>query len=312
MNLQAVAPSHLPVLVNEAIEALRVQPGGRYIDCTVGPGGHAAAILEHSYPGGQLLGIDTDPEAIKLARMRLRPYGSALILVNVGFPNLEAICSRYDFRPVHGILFDLGLSSYQLEASGRGFSFQQDDPLDMRLNPGQQLTAADLVNEASEEELARIIWHYGEERFSRQIAHHIVVHRPIRTSLELAGLIAEVVRLRRQIHQATRTFQALRIAVNSELENLEMALKQVPPLLGYGARLVVISYHSLEDRIVKKFLHRESTGCLCPPGTPQCICGHKPTLRLITKKVITPSWAEIQTNPRGRSARMRVAEHLGK
>jgi len=310
VNLQATVPIHMPVLLEEAIEALRVQPGGRYVDCTVGLGGHAAAILERSFPGGQLLGIDADPEAIRITRTRLRPYGSSLVLVNENFAHLECICSRYDFRPVHGILFDLGVSSYQLEASDRGFSFQRDALLDMRYNPGQQLSAADIVNNAPEAELADIIWQYGEERFSRQIARHIVAHRPVTRSLELAQLVAQAVKTRGRIHPATRTFQALRIAVNSELQNLRAALGGVPKLLGHGGRLVVISYHSLEDRIVKEFIGRESKGCLCPPGIPQCICGHRPSLRPVTRKVITPSPAEIEANPRSRSARMRVAEHI--
>ena len=310
MNLQATMPTHVPVLLHEVIEALRVQPGGRYIDGTVGLGGHAAGILEHSFPGGQLLGIDADPETIRITRAKLRHYGTSLFLVNDNFAHIGNICARYDFCPVHGILFDLGLSSYQLDVNGRGFSFQHDAPLDMRYNPGQQVTAADIVNNATEAELADIMARYGEERFSHQIARHIVAHRPITSSLELAQLVAEAVRSRGRIHPATRTFQALRIAVNKELQNLDAALEQVPKLLGHGGRLVVISYHSLEDRIVKEFIRRESKGCLCPPGVLECHCGHSPSLRPISKKVITPSEAEIETNPRGRSARMRLAERI--
>lgn len=310
MNLQAPTPTHIPVMLQETVEALRVQPGGRYVDCTVGLGGHAAAILENSFPGGQLLGIDADPEAIRITRSRLRHYGNALILVNDNFASIDNICTRHSFYPVHGILFDLGLSSFQLEVNGRGFSFQHDAPLDMRYNPGQRVTAADIVNNASEAELADILYRYGEERLARHIARHIVASRPIASTLQLAEVVAEVARGRGRIHPATRTFQALRIAVNDELQNLEKALDQVPQLLGHGGRLVVISYHSLEDRIVKQFIRRESKGCLCPPGTPECRCQHSPTLKPVSKKVLKPLAVEIAANPRSRSARMRIAEHF--
>jgi len=300
---------HIPVLLKETIEALAVQPGGRYIDCTLGGGGHAAAILEHSSPGGQLLGIDADPKAIQIARARLETYSDSILLVNENFANLQAVCIKYGFYPVHGILFDLGLSSLQLNGDGRGFSFQQDAPLDMRLSPGQETTAADILNTYPEAELAHIIRNYGEEKFSHQIAHLIVQQRPVKTTFHLAHIIEEAVRGRRgRIHPATRTFQALRIAVNRELENIEAALRQAVSLLGIEGRLVVISYHSLEDRIVKQFMQREAKDCICPPGTPTCICQHKASLRLITKKVITPSLAEVQRNPRSHSAKLRAAE----
>ncbi len=305
-----LASAHIPVLVEETIQALAVQPGGRYIDCTLGGGGHAAAILEHSSPGGQLLGIDADPEAIEAARQRLKAYADSCLLVNDNFVNLESICYRYDFLPVHGILFDLGLSSLQLGDSRRGFSFQHDAPLDMRLNPSQKLTAADIVNTYTETELAHLIKTYGEEGYSRQIARRIVQERPLKTTLELARIIEQVVRRRGKIHPATKTFQALRIAVNQELEHLESALKQAVHLLGFEGRLVVISYHSLEDRIVKQFMQREARDCVCPPGTPTCVCGHTASLRLLNRRVITPSAAEVQTNPRSRSARLRAAERV--
>jgi 16S rRNA (cytosine1402-N4)-methyltransferase len=305
----ASSSNHIPVLLNETIEALAVQPGGRYIDGTVGGGGHAAAILEHSSPGGQLLGIDADPEAVKVAQKRLEAYGSSVLIVNDNFANLEAICIKYDFLPVHGILFDLGLSSRQLNGSGRGFSFQHDAPLDMRFSPSQKVTAADIVNTSSEAELAHIIKTYGEEGYSHRIARRIVRERPIKTTLELAKIIEQAAAPRKRgIHPATKTFQALRIAVNHELENLEVALKQAINLLGFEGRLVVISYHSLEDRLVKHFMQQESKDCICPPGTPSCICQHTACLRLVSKKVITPSLEEVSLNPRSRSARLRVAE----
>jgi len=305
------APTHIPVLLKETIEALAVQPGGRYIDCTLGGGGHAAAILDYSSPGGQLLGIDADPEAIKVARTRLEAHSSSTLLINENFVNLQATCYKYDFFPVHGILFDLGLSSLQLNSDGRGFSFQHEAPLDMRLSPNQEVTAADIINTSSESELAHLIKTYGEERYSHKIAHRIVQERPIKTTLQLARTIEQAIGSRRdKIHPATRTFQALRIAVNQELEHLEAALRQAINLLGFEGRLVVISYHSLEDRIVKQFMQQESKDCICPPGTPTCICGHTACLKLINKKVITSSPAEVQLNPRSRSAKLRAAQRL--
>ncbi|MFC1987278.1 16S rRNA (cytosine(1402)-N(4))-methyltransferase RsmH [Chloroflexota bacterium] len=304
-------PAHIPVLVEETIKALNVQPGGRYVDCTLGGGGHAAAILENSSPGGQLLGIDADPEAMKIARVRLEAFSDSTLLISDNFVNLQAICYKYDFLPVHGILFDLGLSSIQLNGSGRGFSFQHDAPLDMRLNPDQEITAADIVNTYSEGELAHLIRTYGEEGHSRSIAHRIVQERPIRTTLQLVQVIERVVGSRRgKIHPATKTFQALRISVNQELEHLESALKQAISLLGFEGRLVVIGYHSLEDRIVKQFMQREARDCICPPGMPTCICGHTASLRLVRRRVITPSPDEVQVNPRSRSAKLRVAERV--
>jgi len=298
-------------MVEEVVQALAVEPGGRYVDCTVGGGGHAAAILEASAPGGQLLGIDADPDAVRAAAERLKSYGAAVLLVNDNFVSLEAICFGYSFYPVHGILFDLGLSSLQLEDSRRGFSFQRDGPLDMRFDPAQTVTAADIVNTLPEGELAQIIETYGEERYARRIARDIVRERPVTSTLHLAQIVAGAVPgARGRIHPATRTFQALRIAVNHELENLEMALAQAVDLLGFEGRLVVISYHSLEDRVVKQFMHRESRDCICPPGVPECVCGHKASLRLINRKVITTSAAEERANPHSRSARLRAAERI--
>jgi len=303
--------THVPVLLNEIIEALSVQPGGRYIDCTLGAGGHAAAILEQSSPGGQLLGIDADPEAIKIAESRLGAYKDSILVINENFVNLQAICLKYDFLPVHGILFDLGLSSLQLDSNSRGFSFQHDAPLDMRLSPSQEVTAADIINTFSENELAQLIKTYGEEVYSRQIARHIMRKRPIKTTLQLARVIEQTIGGRRgKIHPATRTFQALRIAVNQELEHLQTALKQAISLLGFEGRLVVISYHSLEDRIVKQLMQQESKDCICLPNTPVCVCGHTACLRLVNKKAITPSAREVQLNPRSRSAKLRAAEHI--
>jgi 16S rRNA (cytosine1402-N4)-methyltransferase len=295
-----VLPTHIPVLLNEAIEGLRPQPGGRFVDCTVGLGGHAAAILEKILPSGRLLGIDADPEAIEVAQTKFSGYGEAVTLVNDNFASIGAICSEYHFHPADGILFDLGVSSLQLDTAQRGFSFQCDAPLDMRFDPRQGLTAADIVNNFPEAELARIIREYGEERHWRRIAQHIVQSRPITTTSELSHVVKQVVGARRgKIHPTTRTFMALRIAVNSELENLKLALEQTINLLRFQGRLVVISYHSLEDRIVKEFMRREATSQR-----------HVPTLKLISRKVIKPSPLEIESNPRSRSAKLRVAERL--
>lgn len=235
---------HKPVLLKESVEALAVQPGGRYIDCTLGGGGHTLAILQKSNPGGQVLGIDADPEAIRKATENLKQYSESVLLVNDNFSNIDKICQQYNFMPVHGILFDLGLSSYQLDDDPRGFSFQRDAALDMRFNPEQTTTAADIVNNYNESGLATLLREYGEEPFSGRIARRIVEARPINTTLELANVVSEAVGGRREkIHPATRTFQALRIAVNRELESLEDALSKAVKLLGIGGRLVVISYH---------------------------------------------------------------------
>ena len=313
MSIAMSVPVHVPVLLDEVVAGLQPRPGGRFIDCTIGLGGHAAAILERISPSGRLLGIDADPNAIKISKDRFSNYGEAVTLVNDNFVNLDAICKEYLFHPVDGILFDLGVSSLQLDTAERGFSFHLDAPLDMRFSPEQGLTASDIVNRFSEQELAKLIERYGEERHSRRIARYIAQNRPITTTAELAQLVeqASVASSRRsRIHPATRTFMALRIAVNSELQNLELALKQTPDLLRPGGRLTVISYHSLEDRIVKQFMRYAASSCVCPPGTIICRCGHVPTLKLISRKVIKPASLEIESNPRSRSARLRIAERL--
>ncbi len=302
--------THTPVLLSEVLRVLDVQPGGRYIDGTLGSGGHAAAILEHSSPGGQLLGIDADPLAIEVARERLQNFKESTLLVNDNFVNLHSICIKYDFFPVHGILLDLGLSSMQLNENGRGFSFQHNAPLDMRFSPEQKLSASDIVNTFPEAKLANIIRTYGEESQSNRIARGIISARPLETTRQLAELIEKTIGRRGKIHPATKTFQALRIAVNHELENLESVLRQAVDLLGYHGKLVVISYHSLEDRIVKQFMQKEARGCICPPNTPVCTCDHEPRLRQINKKVIIPSDIELKNNPRSRSAKLRAAERV--
>ena len=304
-------PSHIPVLTKEVMEGLQVHAAGSYIDCTVGLGGHAEVILGNIFPGGKLLGIDADPEILNITREKLSNYGQAVTLINDNFSNLEAICYKNNFQPVDGILFDLGVSSWQLNSAQRGFSFQNEAPLDMRFTQAQGPTAAEIVNTYSEQELARIIKQYGEERHSRRIASLIVDNRPINTTSELARLVRQAIGYRQgKINPATKTFMALRIAVNHELENLKIALEQVIKLLRFKGRLVVISYHSLEDRIVKQFMKLEATDCICPPEAIVCRCGHTASLKLISKKVIKPSSLEIENNPRSRSGKMRVAERL--
>ena len=304
-------PIHKPVLLKEVAEALRIARGKRFIDCTLGLGGHAFNILEKSAPTGQVLGIDADPEALRIAKNNLMEYAQSIILVNDNFSNLDSICQETGFTPVDGILFDLGVSSLQLDTAERGFSFQQDAEPDMRFSPDQILTATDLVNVLPEHNLADLLKQYGEEPASKIISRRIVESRPIVSTLRLAQVIEDAVGGRHgRIHPATRAFQALRIMVNHEMENLEKSLRQTIKHLATGGRLVIISYHSLEDRIVKQFMKEESTGCICPPQIPVCQCGHKATLKLITKKVIMPSLAEIESNPRSRSAKMRVAERI--
>lgn len=304
------AVEHIPVLYAEVLAGLQVQPGGRYIDATLGAGRHAAGILEASAPDGQILGLDADPEAVAYARRRLEEFGPRAIFWAGNFRQLATVAQALDFAPVDGILMDLGLSSRQLEDAARGFSFTHEGPLDMRLDRGKGQTAADLVNTLPVEELAGLLWRYGEERHARRIARAIVAARPVTRTGELAALVARTVGRREKIHPATRTFQALRIAVNEELAALEEALPQARDLLRPGGRLAVIAFHSLEDRLVKRFFRRESTDCLCPPEVLVCSCGHQATLTEVTRKPVRPSDEEVARNPRSRSARLRVAERL--
>lgn len=301
---------HVPVLVDEVLEGLQVKPGQRIIDATVGGGGHAAEILSASAPTGVLLGFDRDPAALEVARARLSPYDNRCDLVHRSFAHLEEVARAHSFLPVDGILFDLGLSSLQLADEERGFSFLTEGPLDMRFDTsGSSPTAAYLVNHLPPDELADIIYRYGEERQSRRIARAIVEARPIATTRELSDVIKQAVGRRRgRLHPATLTFQALRIAVNDELATLEAALPQALNVLAPGGRLAVISFHSLEDRIVKRFMRRESRDCICSKELPVCVCNHRATLQEITRKPIRPTEAEVEVNPRASSARLRVAE----
>ena len=308
----ATMTDHVPVMVRQVVAGLNVRPGGRYVDGTVGGGGHAFAVMEAATPGGSLLGIDRDPKALEAAKRRLDRFGADVRLMTGNFAEIAEICGEAGFAPVHGVLLDLGLSSLQLEEAERGFSFQREGPLDMRFSPEQELTAEKIVNEYAQDALADVLWSYGEESQSRRIARRIVERRPLHTTTELAKAVEEAVggRARRQSHPATRTFQALRIAVNQELLSLETALPNACGLLGDLGRLVVLSYHSLEDRIVKEFIRRESRDCVCPPRQPACTCSHKALLRPVSRGVVRPSDEEVAANPRSRSARLRVAERL--
>jgi 16S rRNA (cytosine1402-N4)-methyltransferase len=298
-------------MILEIMHALNVLPGGRYIDGTLGEGGHTKSILAAASPGGQVLGLDADGEAISVATERLAEYGDAMRAENMNFRDIRATALKYEFVPVHGVLFDLGVSSLQLDRESRGFSFRRADPLDMRFSFDQQVTAADIVNGYAESELADVIFHLGEDRAARRIARAIVRNRPINTSLELAELIEKInPRRGKRTNPATRTFQAIRIAVNDELSALETALEQAVSLLGQSGRLAVISYHSLEDRIVKNFIRKQASDCICPPGTPICRCDHLATLKIITRRPLVPTDSETASNPRARSAKLRVAERV--
>ena len=303
--------SHQPVLLHEVVQYLAVRPEGTYIDCTVGEGGHASAVVRAAMPGGRLLGIDLDPQALERSRHRLQPFEGTYTLVKGTYSSVAGLAHAHGFPEADGILLDLGLSSLQLEGPGRGFSFRREELLDMRYDPEATLTAAHVVNTYPLEKLVRVISSYGEEPRARSIARAIIQRRPLRMTLELANLVAEVRGGRRgRIHPATRIFQALRIEVNSELDNLKPGIQQAISTLRPGGILVVISYHSLEDRIVKETFSREARGCICPPTAPVCICGHTPSLKVISRKVVRPTPEEVRANPRSRSARMRVAQRL--
>lgn len=285
------------------------QRGGHYVDATLGAGGHAWGILQASAPDGLLLGMDVDPQALELAGENLSAFGSRAILVRASYTLLTKQLTALGWQYVEGIVLDLGVSSMQLDTPQRGFSFQTDAPLDMRFDPQNPVRAADLVNDLSESELADLLSRYGEEHKARQVAKAIVAARPLETTSQLAGVVAKATSSGRPgMHPATRTFQALRIAVNHELDALEEFLPQAVAALAPGGRLAVISFHSLEDRIVKHYFRRESQDCLCPPRQPVCTCGHRAVINIVNKQVIRPEDTEIKENPRSRSARLRVVE----
>jgi 16S rRNA (cytosine1402-N4)-methyltransferase len=312
----AGTPFHKPVMVREVLELLRCGPGRIYVDGTVGGGGHALAILNASSPDGILIGIDRDDDALSESEKVLHAFGERKILLKGNFADVDRILAGLRIGPVDGLLLDLGVSSHQLDTVERGFSFSSDAPLDMRMDRRGKVRAADLVNGLAEKELARVIRDYGEEIKAARIARAIAARRkiaPIETTSELAALIAKTAGAtgrRGKIHPATRTFQALRIAVNEELENLHGAIIRGVPCLNKGGRFSIISFHSLEDRIVKNAFRSLEKGCICPADLPLCRCGREPQLKVLTKRPVTPGSGEIEDNPRSRSAKLRTAERI--
>jgi len=312
-----VEEGHLPVMVEEVLESLAPAPGSLHIDATVGGGGHSLRVLEANSPDGRLLGLDADQAAIARTAARLARFGDRVTLRQQNFEDLAVAASESGFVPADGILFDLGLSSNQLADDTRAFSFRADGPLDMRFDTSRGVPASVLIAELDEQGLTTLFRHYGEEPHARRIARAIVAARarePIETGTQLADVVAQAApappRGRRRVHPATRVFQALRICVNRELETLPRALEAAVDVLGEGGRLAVISYHSLEDRIVKRFMAAERRGCTCPPELPVCICGRQPRLALVGLQPRRPTDQEIDRNPRSRSALLRSARRL--
>lgn len=308
-------PKHISVLLNECIENLNIKPDGVYVDGTLGLGGHSEQILKR-LDGGRLIGIDRDESAITRTGERLKAYADKLTLVHGNFCDVVQILDELNIDSVDGMLFDLGVSSPQLDEAERGFSYMNDAPLDMRMDNTSALTAWVVVNEWNEAELARILRDFGEERYARRIASHIVQERakkPIETTLELVDIIRSAMpaaALREKQHPAKRSFQAIRIAVNDELGAVDQMIKTAPDKLAQGGRLCVISFHSLEDRIVKNGIAARENGCTCPREAPICICGFKQTLKSVYRKPIVPGEDELNNNPRARSAKLRVAEKV--
>jgi 16S rRNA (cytosine1402-N4)-methyltransferase len=311
-----IAEYHQPVLLEEVLEYLNPIPGGVYVDCTLGAGGHAAAILEQSSPGGTLLGLDIDPRAVEIAEKRLETYRGRFITRICNFSHLPEILDELGLVVIDGILLDLGVSSMQIDDPARGFSFRVQGPLDMRMNPETGTSAADIINNLPFDGLREVLSDYGEERYARQIAREIMKNRPISTTGQLSEIVYRIYQQNQdskkefRIHPATRTFQAFRIAVNQELKSLSSVLTSSVSALKWGGRLVVISFHSLEDRIVKRFFRRESSHCICPADQPVCTCSHQPQIRVLTRKPVLPVEQEISKNKRSRSAKLRAAEKL--
>ncbi len=306
---------HVSVLLRESVEALNIRPDGIYLDGTLGGAGHSSEIAKR-LTTGRLIGVDRDPAALAAARERLAPWMDRVTLVHSNFAALDQILDELGIPAVDGMLFDLGVSSPQLDEASRGFSYMADAPLDMRMDPGDSLSAYEIVNTWSQEDLRHILYAYGEERYAPQIAAAIVrrrAERPIETTLELVDVIRSGMppkALREKQHPAKRSFQAIRIAVNDELSAVDRMMQRAPDRLNPGGRLAVITFHSLEDRIVKNAMAQAAKGCTCPPEFPVCVCGKKPTLRLVSRKPIQSEDAELADNPRARSAKLRVAEKL--
>ena len=307
--------AHIPVLLESTLEALRIRPDGVYVDGTLGRAGHAAEIAKR-LTSGHLVGLDRDREAVRAAEERLAPFRERVTLLHGNFADLGTLLPGAGFPEADGMLFDLGVSSPQLDDPSRGFSYQQDAPLDMRMDTSAPLSAREVVNTWSEAELRRILYEYGEERYAPAIARAVVRSREDK-EIETTGELAEIIRrampgkaLREKQHPAKRAFQAVRIAVNGELDALRTMLYDAVSLLSPGGRLAVITFHSLEDRIVKQAFRELCQGCVCPPSFPVCVCGRRPQIRLVNRKPVTAGEAEIQSNPRSRSAKLRAAEKL--
>ncbi|HAF62594.1 MAG TPA: 16S rRNA (cytosine(1402)-N(4))-methyltransferase [Anaerolineaceae bacterium] len=303
---------HVPVLSREVLAYLNPTSGGRYVDATLGAGGHAEAILKASQPDGLLIGLDVDENALAIAAQRLANFSSRFFFFHSSYTHLDSPLKQLGWEGMDAILFDLGVSSMQVDSPERGFSFHAEGPLDMRFNGKDALTASDIVNGWEEHDLATILWEYGEEPKARAIAKAICAARPLKTTTELARVVLSVYHGQHgRIHPATRTFQAIRIAVNEELTTVSNGISKAVEYLFPGGKIAVISFHSLEDRIVKEFFRRESKDCICPPEQPTCNCGHKASLTILTKKPIMACEDEIKINPRSRSAKMRVAQKIG-
>jgi 16S rRNA (cytosine1402-N4)-methyltransferase len=307
---------HIPVMQREVVESLRCRPGGIYVDGTVGGGGHAGEILQHTAPNGLVIGMDVDDDALRESEERLRPFGHRKILVKGNFADIDSILESLNIREVDGILLDLGVSAHQLKTARRGFSFFLNAALDMRMDKGRGLSAYDIINTFPEKELERVIKDFGEEIMARRIVKMISMRRkasPIKTTAELADVIVKALPSSlktKKIHPATRTFQAIRIYVNNELLNLDDAINRGVDVLRKSGRFSIISFHSLEDRIVKDGFRSWEKGCICPPSLPVCACHRKAKLKILTRKPITPAASEIECNPQARSAKLRTAERI--
>lgn len=313
-GVQEAGLRHVPVMLEETLSMLKCRPGGTYIDCTLGGGGHAAGILERIGPDGLLVGIDRDEEALTFAKERLRGYGQRFMVVHDNFVNIKVIVSNLGLGRIDGVVFDLGASSFQLDREERGFTYKQPVPLDMRMNTRQTVTAQELINALPERELTRIMREYGEERWASRIAKFIVQRRarnPIETAQDLVDIVKAAIPAgarRTGPHPARRIFQAFRIAVNDELNSFDQALRAAIDVLASGGRVVTITFHSLEDRIAKHTFRELGAGCRCPKDFPQCVCGLNPVVRIVTAKPVLPPEDEVARNPRARSAKLRAAE----
>jgi 16S rRNA (cytosine1402-N4)-methyltransferase len=303
---------HVPVLNREVLAYLNPKNKGRYLDATLGAGGHAEAILKACQPDGELLGFDLDEEALSIAEDRLHSFSNRIHMFHRSYAQLEQTLLELGWDALDGALFDLGVSSMQVDKANRGFSFLKEGPLDMRFDASSPLTAQEVVNQWSQAELVSILHDYGEEPKAYAIARAICATRPLETTTQLAAVVMQVYHGRRgKIHPATRTFQAVRIAVNNELQTAESGIRAAASHLKDEGRIAVISFHSLEDRVVKEFFRQESKDCICPPEQPTCTCGHKATLKILTKKPVLASEDEIKIYPRSRSAKLRVAQKIG-